>query len=104
MAQRFGDHDRFLIQSVNTLFVTVQCALLCRLPHPTDCSLFYACLRNGSPRLLSCQIPTVFNAETGFCEDQARVPGCRGFYPTEENFVQQIREHILRDFEEAPVQ
>ena len=31
LTQRFGDHDR--------------------LPHPTDCSFFYACLSNGAPRL-----------------------------------------------------
>ena len=82
--QRFGDHDR--------------------LAHPTDCSLFYACLRNGAPRLLSCQAPTVFNPETGFCEHHSQVPGCVGFYPDPEPAVdrealaQQIREEILKEF------
>merc|ERR1712096_492069 len=56
LRQRFGDHDR--------------------LPHPTDCKLFYACLRNGLPRLLGCEKPTVFNPKTGTCDDQKNVPGC----------------------------
>ena len=54
--QRFGDHDR--------------------LAHPHDCSLFFACLSNGAPRLLSCEAPKVFNPDTGLCDDRARVPGC----------------------------
>jgi len=80
--QRFGDHDR--------------------LPHPSDCSLFYACLRNGAPRLLSCQAPTVFNPESGFCEDQDKVPGCEGFYPEtqhldREKLTEEIREELLKE-------
>merc|ERR1712236_848 len=66
LQQRFGDHDR--------------------LPHPTDCKLYYACLRNGLPRQASCQRPLVFNPETGFCDDQNNVPGCAGFYTEEETF------------------
>jgi len=90
LTQRFGDHDR--------------------LPHPTDCSLFYACLRNGSPRLLSCQKPTVFNPQSGLCEHQDHVPGCQDFYSAEElllhpaileeseRLAQEIREQILSEF------
>ena len=90
LQQRFGDHDR--------------------LPHPTDCSLFYACLRNGSPRLLSCQKPTVFNPQSGLCEHQDNVPGCEDFYSAEElllhpaileeseRLAQEIREQILSEF------
>ena len=36
---RFGDHER--------------------LPHPTDCAYFYACLSSGQPRLLGCERPKV---------------------------------------------
>jgi len=86
LTQRFGDHDR--------------------LPHPTDCSFFYACLSNGAPRLLSCQKPTVFNPVTGFCEHQDKVPGCEGYYSLEEELsveareklAQEIREQILKEF------
>jgi len=87
LTQRFGDHDR--------------------LPHPTDCSFFYACLSNGAPRLLSCQKPTVFNPVTGFCEHQDKVPGCEGFYTLDEEqlsvearekLAQEIRDQILREF------
>jgi len=85
LTQRFGDHDR--------------------LPHPTDCSLFYACLRNGLPRLLSCQRPTVFNPESGLCEDQAVVPGCETFYKEEkvsqenrEELAKEIREQLIKEF------
>jgi len=80
--QRFGDHDR--------------------LPHPSDCSLFYACLRNGAPRLLSCQAPKVFNPESGFCEPQDKVPGCQGFYPEKEKverdkLEEEIRKELLKE-------
>lgn len=80
--QRFGDHDR--------------------LPHPSDCSLFYACLRNGAPRLLSCQAPTVFNPESGFCEHQDKVPGCQGYYPEtadldRDKLTEEIREKLLEE-------
>jgi len=81
--QRFGDHDR--------------------LPHPSDCSLFYACLRNGEPRLLSCQAPKVFNPESGFCEHQDEVPGCQGFYPEtllqdKKELAEKIREELLKEY------
>ena len=36
---RFGDHER--------------------LPHPSDCAYFYACLSSGQPRLLGCERPKV---------------------------------------------
>ena len=85
LTQRFGDHDR--------------------LPHPTDCSLFYACLRNGLPRLLSCQRPTVFNPESGLCEDQTVVPGCETFYKEDkvsqedrEELAKEIREQLIKEF------
>jgi len=84
--QKFGDHDR--------------------LPHPTDCNLFYACLaRNGQPRLLSCTETTVFNPESGFCDDQENVPGCEGYYVKEEvdlterdKIAQEIREELIKQF------
>jgi len=86
LQQRFGDHDR--------------------LPHPTDCKLYYACLRNGLPRQASCQQPLVFNPETGFCDDQNNVPGCAGYYTEEETLdsfdkealASKIRDQILQEF------
>jgi len=63
-AKRFGDHDR--------------------IAHPDDCAYFYACLRNGQPRLLGCKRPKVFNPEEGICTDQRNVPGCEDYYPEAE--------------------
>lgn len=60
---RFGDHDR--------------------VPHPTDCSKFYACLTNGQPRLSSCTAPLVFNPTTGFCTHYSQVESCKDFYSAE---------------------
>jgi hypothetical protein len=54
-----------------------------RLPHPTDCSLFYACLSTGLPRLLGCTKPKVFNPRSGLCDDQKNVEGCEETYPDE---------------------
>ena len=84
--QRFGDHDR--------------------LPHPTDCKFYYACLRNGLPRLLSCQKPQVFNPESGFCDHHENVQGCQGYYPPEEeldledrkSIINEVREQLLKDY------
>jgi len=86
LQQRFGDHDR--------------------LPHPTDCKLYFACLRNGLPRLNSCQEPLVFNPQTGFCDEQSNVPGCEGYYREEEKtdtidrdkITNEIREQLLKEF------
>lgn len=86
LKQKFGDHDR--------------------LPHPTDCSLFYACLlRNGQPRLLSCTKPTVFNPESGFCDDQENVPGCEDYYVKEpvdskerDKIANEIRKQLIKEF------
>ena len=85
LRQRFGDHDR--------------------LPHPSDCKLFYACLRKSLPRLLGCEKPTVFNPKTGTCDDQANVPGCEGYYVKEEvgqedrdRIAQEIREQLIKEF------
>merc|ERR1719228_3075480 len=84
LQQRFGDHDR--------------------LPHPTDCKLYYVCLRNGLPRLNSCKKPMVFNQETGLCEEQSKVVGCEGYYNLEktddvdkEKIVEEVREQLLKD-------
>jgi hypothetical protein len=57
---RFGDHDR--------------------LPHPSDCSKFYACLLNGQPRAATCPPPLAFEASSGFCVRYDRVKGCEHFY------------------------
>jgi len=86
LQQRFGDHDR--------------------LPHPTDCKLYYACLRNGLPRLNTCPKPQVFNPESGFCDDQENVPGCEGYYVIQEKediidrekISNEIREKLLKEF------
>jgi len=83
---RFGDHDR--------------------LPHPTDCKLYYACLRSGLPRLNTCPKPKVFNPESGTCDDQDNVPGCEGYYVMEvkndgidrEKITNEIREKLLKEF------
>merc|ERR1711936_775140 len=84
LRQRFGDHDR--------------------LPHPTDCKLYYVCLRNGLPRLNSCKKPMVFNQETGLCEEQSKVVGCEGYYNLEEKtdvdkekIVEEVRKQLLKD-------
>jgi len=61
---RFGDHNR--------------------VSHPTDCAYFYACLSTGQPRLLGCEEPTVFNPESGICEEAANVPGCENYYPPQQ--------------------
>jgi len=61
--KRFGDHER--------------------LPHPDDCAFFYACLSTGQPRLLGCEKPKVFDAESGLCKAQHLVPGCENRYPKE---------------------
>jgi len=71
--KRFGDHER--------------------LPHPDDCAFFYACLSTGQPRLLGCEKPMVFDAESGLCKDQHLVPGCEQRYPKE------AAEHIDIDAE-----
>jgi len=85
LQQRFGDHDR--------------------LPHPTDCKLYYVCLRNGLPRLNSCKKPMVFNQETGLCQEQSKVAGCEGYYSLEEKtddinkekIVEEVRKQLLED-------
>merc|ERR1712179_239208 len=84
LQQRFGDHDR--------------------LPHPTDCKLYYVCLSNGLPRLNSCKKPMVFNQETGLCEEQSKVVGCEGYYNLEEKtdvdkekIVEEVRKQLLKD-------
>ena len=52
---------------------------------------------------MSLQAPTVFNPESGFCEHQDKVPGCRGFYPElvpdleKEKLTEQIREELLKE-------
>merc|ERR1712226_1429035 len=84
---RFGDHDR--------------------IPHPGgECALFYACLRNGQPRLLGCEKPTVFNPETGLCDQQENVLGCEDTYMEEEveqeereKIEAEIRSQLRREFE-----
>jgi len=71
-----------------------------RLPHPTDCSLFYACLVNGQPRLLSCERPSVFNALTELCEAQENVPGCENTYneeATNDSVGNAIRERLEKE-------
>eukprot|EP00092_Neocalanus_flemingeri_P020104 GFUD01021765.1.p1 GENE.GFUD01021765.1~~GFUD01021765.1.p1 ORF type:complete len:1012 (+),score=236.64 GFUD01021765.1:51-3086(+) len=85
LSKNFGDHDR--------------------LAHPIDCKLFYACLRNGLPRLLGCEKPTVFNPETGVCDKQENVPGCEEYYVVDkvdhedrDKIVQEIREQLLKEF------
>jgi len=55
-----------------------------RLAHPSDCRLFYACLLNGQPRLLSCEKPTVFSPDTEVCESQELVRGCEDTYLPQE--------------------
>jgi len=76
---RFGDHDR--------------------IPHPGGkCGLFYACLRNGQPRLLGCEKPTVFNPETGFCDKQENVSGCEETY-TQQEIAQFLREQLNNEEE-----
>jgi len=80
---RFGDHDR--------------------IPHPGgQCPLFYACLRNGQPRLLGCEKPTVFNPETGFCDKQENVFGCEGTYTQEE--IHQFQREQLNGEQEVSSQ
>ena len=83
----FGDHDR--------------------LSHPTDCKLFYSCLKNGQKRLLGCEKPAVFNPETGLCDAQENVPGCEGYYVQEvvgvdkeerNKIAQEIREQLIKEF------
>ena len=61
--------------------------------------------RNGLPRLLGCEKPTVFNPKTGTCDDQANVPGCEGYYVKEEvgqedrdRIAQEIREQLIKEF------
>jgi len=77
---RFGDHDR--------------------IPHPTDCKVFYACLRTGLPRLNTCPKPKVFNPKSGFCDDQKNVPGCEGEYVLEEKDEKFDREKITKEIRE----
>lgn len=67
-----------------------------RLPHPTDCRLFYACLVNGQPRLLSCEKPKVFNPESELCENQDFVRGCEDTYLPEEIINGQEIERLER--------
>ena len=52
---RFGNHDR--------------------LANPKDCQQFFSCLRTGQPRLGACPKKTVFNENTGHCDDPANVKG-----------------------------
>lgn len=73
---RFGDHDR--------------------IPHPTDCRLFFACLRNGHPRLLSCERPSVFSPASGLCEEQGRVAGCELTYREEGREEEERVEQAVR--------
>jgi len=61
---RFGNHDR--------------------LPDPEDCKKFFTCLRGGQPRLGVCPKKTVFNYNTGQCDDPAKVPGCETYWTDQE--------------------
>ena len=63
--------------------------------------------RNGQPRLLSCERPTVFNPETGLCDQQENVPGCEDTYREEEELLgegerdriaQAIRKQLEKEF------
>jgi len=77
---RFGNHDR--------------------LPHPTDCALFYICLENGQPRLSGCPRPTVFNPATGICAASKRVAGCEDYYmPEEEEMDEKEKERAMLEDE-----
>jgi len=82
---RFGDHNR--------------------VAHPTDCAYFYACLSTGQPRLLGCEEPTVFNPESGVCEEAANVPGCENYYPPQQKDLdfeaerERIEEEIRAEIE-----
>lgn len=51
-----------------------------RLAHPTDCLLYFSCLRTGGPRLATCPRKTVFNNATGQCGDPSAVPGCEQYW------------------------
>jgi len=57
---RFGDHDR--------------------LPHPTNCRLFYMCLMTGQPRQGGCSVGLVFNPVNGRCDRPKNVAGCEDYY------------------------
>merc|ERR1719427_611106 len=47
-----------------------------RIPHPSDCKLFFTCTARGQKTLGSCDKPHVFNSGTGVCDAQENVPGC----------------------------
>jgi len=57
---KFGNHDRFR--------------------NPDDCRKFYICMQNGSPRIGSCPVKTVFNPKTGKCDSPKQVPECADYY------------------------
>lgn len=48
--------------------------------HPTDCSKFYVCLADGTPRVAGCQEPKVFDPSSGICTPAEQVVGCKDFY------------------------
>ena len=45
----------------------------------------------------------MFNPESGFCEHQDKVPGCKGFYPENElldkkELAEKIRQELLKEY------
>merc|ERR1719312_70704 len=78
-----------------------------RIPHPSDCKLFYTCHGDGQKTLGSCDKPEVFNSVTGHCEVQESVPGCEGYYSNKvltldtagrDKIVEDIREQLIKEF------
>lgn len=55
-----------------------------RLPSPKNCQEFFTCLRTGQPRLGVCPKKTVFNSDTGHCDDPANVKGCENYWKEKE--------------------
>jgi len=78
-----------------------------RIPHPSDCKLFFTCTARGQKTLGSCDKPHVFNSGTGVCDAQENVPGCEGYYNNHvfkldtvgrEKIVEEIREQLIKEF------
>jgi len=78
-----------------------------RIPHPSDCKLFYTCHGDGLKTLGSCVKPEVFNSVTGHCEVQESVPGCEGYYSNKvltldttgrDKIVEELREQLIKEF------